>query len=68
MSLWVRLPGTDATAFARAAFRAGVAVAGPSPLTCVPSRHADRLRLSFSLPPARLAEAVARLADVAGAA
>jgi DNA-binding transcriptional MocR family regulator len=64
MSLWVRLPGADATAFARAAFRAGVAVAGPSPLTCAPSRHPDRLRLSFSLPPARLEEAVVRLAAV----
>src|SRR5215207_6535501 len=64
MSLWVRLRGTDATAFARTALRAGVAVAGPTPLTCAPSRHPDRLRLAFSPPPPRLEEAVTRLARV----
>ena len=61
MSLWARLPGADAPAFARAALRHGVAVATQSPLSCS-ARHPDRLRLSFSPHPEALTEGVLRLA------
>lgn len=61
MSLWVRLPGADAGAFAHAALRNGVAVATQSPLSCS-GAHPDHLRLSFSPTPDALTEGVARLA------
>lgn len=61
MSLWVRLPGTDAAAFAHAALRNGVAVATQSPLSCA-ATHPHHLRLSFSPTPDSLLEAVSRLA------
>jgi DNA-binding transcriptional MocR family regulator len=61
LSVWVGLPGVDAGAFAQVALRHGVAVATAGPLS--PSdRHPDRLRLSFSAPPAVLREGVERLA------
>lgn len=61
MSLWVRLPGTDAVTFAQHALRNGVAVATQAPLSCS-GAHRDRIRLSFSPGPEGLVEAVARLA------
>lgn len=61
MSLWVRLPGTDAVTFAQHALRDGVAVATQAPLSCS-GAHRDRIRLSFSPGPEGLVEAVARLA------
>lgn len=61
MSLWVRLPGTDAAVFAQAALRHRVAVAGQAPLSCS-GAHPDRLRLSFSPAPEALVEGVRRLA------
>jgi DNA-binding transcriptional MocR family regulator len=61
LSIWVKLPAPNAEAFAQTALRHGVAVATAGALS--PStRHADRLRLSFSGPPAELAEGVTRLA------
>jgi DNA-binding transcriptional MocR family regulator len=61
LSMWVRLPDTDADAFAQAALRQGVAVATAGALS--PSAaHRDRIRLSFSGPPAELEEGVVRLA------
>jgi DNA-binding transcriptional MocR family regulator len=61
LSLWVRLPRPVAEPFAQAALRAGVAVATAEALS--PSTaHADRVRLSFSAPPADLVEGVRRLA------
>jgi DNA-binding transcriptional MocR family regulator len=64
LSVWVRLPGArDAGAFAQAALRHGVAVATAEALSAHPERHADRVRLSFSAPPAVLVEGVRRLAE-----
>ena len=61
LSLWVRLPVPVAEPFAQAALRHGVAVATAQPLSPA-GGHDDRLRLSFSSPPADLREAVVRLA------
>jgi len=61
LSIWVRLPGTDAATFARAARREGVVVAAPGPLT-VSSGHRDRVRISFAASPEALTNGVARLA------
>ncbi|HMG45703.1 MAG TPA: PLP-dependent aminotransferase family protein [Acidimicrobiales bacterium] len=61
MSLWVRLPATDAAAFAQVALRHQVAVASQAPLS-TSGLHPDRLRLSFSPTPEALTEAVHRLA------
>jgi DNA-binding transcriptional MocR family regulator len=62
LSIWVQLPTPDAEAFAQAALRNGVAVA-TAPALSPSTRHADRLRLSFSGPPALLEEGVRRLAE-----
>jgi DNA-binding transcriptional MocR family regulator len=64
MSLWVRLPSSDAGAFAQAALRNGVAVATATPLSSPSSSggHRDHLRLSFSPAPDALEEGVHRLA------
>jgi DNA-binding transcriptional MocR family regulator len=62
LSLWVRLPAPTAEAFAQAALRNGVAVA-TAPALSPSTRHADRLRLSFSGPPELLEEGVRRLAE-----
>jgi len=61
LSLWVRLPGPGADAFAQVALRHGVAVATAEALS-VTGAHRDRLRLSFAGPPGGLREGVARLA------
>jgi DNA-binding transcriptional MocR family regulator len=58
----VRLPAPTAEAFAQAALRNGVAVA-TAPALSPSTRHADRLRLSFSGPPELLEEGVRRLAE-----
>jgi len=62
LSIWIRLPAPNAEAFAQAALRHGVAVA-TAPALSPSNGHADRLRLSFSGPPALLEEGVRRLAD-----
>jgi DNA-binding transcriptional MocR family regulator len=61
LSIWARLPGADATAFAQAALRHGVAVAAQGPCSCS-GEHPDRLRLSFAPPIPDLVEGVRRLA------
>jgi len=62
LSLWVELPGADATAFADAAARRGVAVV-PGPMTSANDGFVDHLRLPFVLPPEEMEEGVRRLAD-----
>jgi DNA-binding transcriptional MocR family regulator len=61
LSLWVRLPTTQAETFAQVALRHGVAVATSRPLSAA-GDHADRIRISFSGPPDVLIEGVNRLA------
>ena len=61
LSIWVRLPVTDALPFAQVALRHGVAVATASPLS-VGDRHRDHLRLSFAASPGDLVTGVERLA------
>jgi DNA-binding transcriptional MocR family regulator len=61
LSLWVRIPGSSANAFAEQALRYDVAVAPPHTLSAS-GQHADRLRISFAGPPAELEEGVRRLA------
>jgi DNA-binding transcriptional MocR family regulator len=61
LSLWVRLPGGDATSFARVAVRHGVTVV-PGPMSSVEGRFADHVRLPYVLPPEQLREGVERLA------
>jgi DNA-binding transcriptional MocR family regulator len=61
LSIWVRLPEANAEAVAQAGLRHGVAVATASALS-TSGAHPDRLRLSFSAPPAELEEGVRRLA------
>jgi DNA-binding transcriptional MocR family regulator len=63
LSLWLRLAnGVRASAFAPIALRHGVAVATADALSPSPERWPDRLRISFSSPPAQLEEGVHRLA------
>ncbi|HEX3690614.1 MAG TPA: PLP-dependent aminotransferase family protein [Solirubrobacteraceae bacterium] len=62
MALWVELPdGTSASALAARAVAHGVRVA-PGPRFGVDGGFEQRLRLPFTQPPERLAEAVRRLA------
>jgi DNA-binding transcriptional MocR family regulator len=62
MALWVELPeGTSASALAARAVTHGVRVA-PGPRFGVDGGFEQRLRLPFTQPPERLAEAVRRLA------
>lgn len=61
LSLWVRLPEPVADPYAQVALRHGVAVATAAPLSASDG-HRDRVRLSFSAPPAELREGVRRLA------
>lgn len=61
LSLWVRLPGSNAEGFATVALRHGVAVLAG---TAASPRddHADHIRMAFTESDDRLAEAVQRLA------
>jgi DNA-binding transcriptional MocR family regulator len=61
-TLWVRLPGVDAPAFAQTALRHGVAVV-PEPLLSPDPRGGDHLSIPFVAPPDQLVRAVDRLAD-----
>jgi DNA-binding transcriptional MocR family regulator len=61
LSLWVRLPRGDASAFAQAALRHGVAVV-PGALASPSGGCADRLRIPFVLDAAPMREGVERLA------
>ncbi|HEX4441686.1 MAG TPA: PLP-dependent aminotransferase family protein [Thermoanaerobaculia bacterium] len=61
LSLWVRLPRGDASAFAQAALRHGVAVV-PGALASPTGGCADRLRIPYVLDAAPMKEGVERLA------
>ncbi len=61
LSLWVKLPHGDATAFAQVALRHGVAVV-PGPLASPDSGGADRLRLPFVHDVKTMTEGIQRLA------
>lgn len=61
LSLWVKIPGSSADAFAQHALRHDVAIAPPHTLSAS-AQHTDRLRISFAGPPAELEEGVRRLA------
>jgi len=60
-SLWVRLPGADASAFAQLAIRHGVSII-PGPLLSPNGAGGDRFRLPFVAPPRELEKAVELLA------
>ena len=62
LSIWVQLPSPTADVFSQTALRHGVAVA-TAPALSPSAAHPDRIRLSFSGPPAELLEGVNRLAD-----
>jgi DNA-binding transcriptional MocR family regulator len=61
-SLWVRLPAADARVLAQRAARHGVWFV-PGPSFSPTAGHPDHLRLAFVLPPDRLRDGVARLAE-----
>lgn len=65
LSVWVRLPGPDATRLAGAAAREGVLVV-PGPAFSVDGTFERHLRLPFTLVPDDLDAAVARLAALDG--
>ena len=67
ISAWARLPTPDATRLAARAARAGLLVS-PGPAFSVDGTFEHHLRLPFTLPPADLDAAVARLAALAGEA
>jgi DNA-binding transcriptional MocR family regulator len=60
-SLWLRLPGPGATAFAQAADRAGVALLPGPTFSCVDGLD-DHLRISFAPPLPDVLSGVNRLA------
>jgi DNA-binding transcriptional MocR family regulator len=62
LSLWVRLPGPEATGFARLARAMGVAVV-PGPLVSAARGFDDHLRLALVHEPEVMREAVERLAE-----
>jgi DNA-binding transcriptional MocR family regulator len=61
LSLWVRLPGADATAFSRLAAAHGVIVR-PGPLASPDGGFRDHIRLAFGTSPEQIVEGVDRLA------
>ncbi len=63
-ALWIRLPGYDASGFARVALRHGVEVT-PGRETDPTGAWDDHLRLPFTFEPAVMTEAVRRLAAAA---
>ncbi|MEU2559831.1 PLP-dependent aminotransferase family protein [Streptomyces longispororuber] len=65
LSLWVDLGAPVASALARAALARGVRVEGGGRFGADPGTHEHRLRLPYAVGPARLEEAVARLAAAA---
>jgi DNA-binding transcriptional MocR family regulator len=62
MALWIRLPGTDAVAFAEAARQVGVSVTPGSTFT-VTEQFSDMIRLSYATSPDALREGIARLSE-----
>jgi DNA-binding transcriptional MocR family regulator len=65
ISAWARLPAPVATRLSAAASRAGIELT-PGPSFSVDGTFEHHVRLPFTLPPADLHEAVARLAAIAG--
>lgn len=61
LSLWVRLPGADATAFTRLAAEHGVIVR-PGPVASPDGGYRDHVRIAYGAEPVRLVEGVERLA------
>jgi DNA-binding transcriptional MocR family regulator len=61
-TLWVRLPGVDADAYAEIANRHGVRVT-PGSVFCADGASPDRLRLTFARPDDVICEGVRRLAE-----
>ncbi len=61
LSLWVRLPGTDAVAFSRLAATLGVVVR-PGPLASPDGSFRDHIRIAYGSEPDRLVDGVERLA------
>jgi len=61
LSLWVRMPEGNATAFAQVADRHGVTIV-PGPMTSVEGNFVDRLRIPYVLPPEEMREGIERLA------
>lgn len=61
LSLWVRLPGTDAVAFSRLAATLGVVVR-PGPLASPDGGFRDHIRIAYGSEPDRLVDGVGRLA------
>ena len=61
LSLWVRLPGTDAVAFSRLAATLGVVVR-PGPLASPDGGFRDHVRIAYGSEPDRLVDGVERLA------
>ena len=61
LSLWVRLPGTDAVAFSRLAATLGVVVR-PGPLASPDGGFRDHIRIAYGSEPDRLVDGVERLA------
>jgi DNA-binding transcriptional MocR family regulator len=66
LSVWVRLPGPDATRLASAAAREGLLIV-PGPAFAVDGTFERHFRLPFTLPPEDLDSAVSRLAALAPA-
>jgi DNA-binding transcriptional MocR family regulator len=62
LSLWVRLPGPEASGFARLARAMGVAVV-PGPVVSAARGFDDHIRLALVHEPEVMREAVARLAE-----
>lgn len=62
-SLWIRLPHSDARAFAERAARDGVPVVAGGAFTANPGTAADSIRIPFYLPPEDLRTAITILAD-----
>jgi DNA-binding transcriptional MocR family regulator len=61
LSLWVRLPGTDAVVFSRLAATLGVVVR-PGPLASPDGGFRDHIRIAYGSEPDRLVDGVERLA------
>ncbi|MER6525875.1 aminotransferase class I/II-fold pyridoxal phosphate-dependent enzyme [Streptomyces sp. NPDC001508] len=61
--LWVRLPGTDTTAFAQTARRNGIVIV-PGPVFSSVEGFQDHLRIPFWKDPDELTAGLTRLADL----
>ncbi|MGW3955340.1 aminotransferase-like domain-containing protein [Streptomyces sp. NPDC004752] len=62
-AIWVRLPGTDTTAFAQTARRGGIVIV-PGPVFSSVEGFQDHLRIPFWKPPDELTAGLTRLTDL----